>query len=81
MLVRDSFRPFVATNQEDSLIMECAIIIAGGMTGIIQPLDVCINKPFKDRFRVKWQEWMITGETTLPASGCTRIADLNVISG
>ena len=83
MLVWDSFRahlskPIRRTLQ--SLNTECAII-PGGMTGILQPLDVCINKPFKDRLRVKWQEWMITGEHTLTASGRTRKADLNVICG
>ena len=82
MLVWDSFcahlsAPIRRTLQ--SLNTECAII-PGGMTGILQPLDVCINKPFKDRLRVKWQEWMIT-EHTLTASGCTRKADLNVICG
>ena len=50
MLVWDSFRthlskPIRRTLQ--SLNTECAVI-PGGMTGILQPLDVCIKKPFKD---------------------------------
>lgn len=57
---------------------ECAVI-PGGMTGILQPLDVSINKPFKDRLRNKWQQWMISGEHTLTASGRMRKAELNVI--
>ena len=28
-------------------------IIPGGLTSIVQPLDVCLNKPFKDRLREK----------------------------
>ena len=34
------------------------IHIPGGCTGLTQPLDVGINKPFKSRVRVLWEEWM-----------------------
>ena len=81
MLVWDSFRPHLSKpirRTLQSLNTECAII-PGGMTGILQPLDVCSKKPFNDRLRVKWQEWMITGEHSLTASGCMRKAELNVI--
>jgi hypothetical protein len=35
------------------------IHISGGRTGLTQPLDVGINKPFKSSMRVLWEEWMI----------------------
>jgi hypothetical protein len=35
------------------------IHIPGGCTGLTQPLDVGINKPFKSRVRALWEEWMI----------------------
>ena len=35
------------------------IHIPGGCTGLTQPLDVGINKPFKWRVCVLWEEWMI----------------------
>ena len=33
-------------------------IIPEGCTSIVQPMDKCINKPFKDHMRASWQEWM-----------------------
>ncbi|CAG8602696.1 4526_t:CDS:2 [Acaulospora morrowiae] len=39
-------------------------IIPGGLTSIVQPLDVCLNKPFKDNLRKKWNTW-IMNEVTL----------------
>ena len=34
------------------------IIIPGGCTSIVQPMDKCINKPFKESMRQSWQCWM-----------------------
>jgi len=36
-----------------------AIHIPGGCTGLCQPLDVGINKPFKARVHRQWEEWMM----------------------
>ena len=33
-------------------------VIPGGCTSKIQPLDVCLNKPFKGHCRAKWFEYM-----------------------
>ena len=33
-------------------------MIPGGLTSVLQPLDVVLNKPFKDRLRQKWLAWM-----------------------
>ena len=33
-------------------------VIPGGLTSILQPLDVALNKPFKDGVRKRWMEWM-----------------------
>jgi len=35
------------------------IHIPGGCTGLLQPLDVGINRPYKVRIRAKWEEWMM----------------------
>ena len=34
------------------------IIIPGGCTSKIQPVDVCLNRPFKCIMRHKWKEYM-----------------------
>src|ERR1044072_5517344 len=36
-------------------------VIPGGLTSICQPLDVAINKPFKDNLRKEWHLWMASG--------------------
>ncbi|KAI2495737.1 pogo transposable element with KRAB domain [Fragilaria crotonensis] len=33
--------------------------IPGGCTGLCQPVDVGVNKPFKHRIRHQWERWMI----------------------
>ena len=35
------------------------IHIPGGCTGLVQPLNVGYNRPFKVRIHKKWQEWMM----------------------
>jgi len=44
-------------------------IIPGGLTSIVQPLDVCLNKPFKDRLREKWNIWMSSGQFSYTKGG------------
>ena len=41
----------------------------GGLTSVLQPLDVCLNKPFKDRARQRWMAWMAEGIHELTATG------------
>ena len=35
--------------------------VPGGCTGLVQPIDVGIGKPFKDRLRRKWFDWLVQG--------------------
>jgi len=36
-------------------------VIPGGLTPVLQPLDKCLIKPFKDSIRKKYLAWMISG--------------------
>ena len=46
------------TNRIEDLGVEWDII-PGGCTGLVQPIDVGIGKPFKNRMRYRWEEWMM----------------------
>ena len=59
LLIVDSYKPY---QTEDSIkkVKDCCnsgvIIILGGYTSIVQPMDSCINQPFKEYMRTSWQE-------------------------
>ena len=44
-------------------------VIPGGLTSILQPLDVSLNKPFKDGVKKKWMQWMADGIHEFTATG------------
>jgi hypothetical protein len=79
MLVYDSFRGHL----EDSIkkgFRESDVylaVIPGGLTSKCQPLDVSINKPFKDNLRKEWHSWMADGGAGETASGNLRRASLS----
>ena len=71
MLVWDSFRAHLSKPVRStlrSISTEC-VVIPGDMTSMLQPLDVSINKPFKDRMQAKWQDWMLAGQHSFTAGG------------
>ena len=50
------------SNQTTTKLEELGIqpyIIPGGCTSLCQPCDIGINKPFKDRLRAQWWQWVV----------------------
>ena len=52
-------------------------VIPGGLTSMLQPLDVSINKPFKDKLRELWMEWMASDQYSLTTAGNMRAPPLD----
>ena len=78
MLVLDAFRchrmPFIKKKLvEDKTDL---VIIPSGMTKMLQPLDVCVNKLVKDALRLLWNMWLLEGDHMLTTDGRMRILTL-----
>jgi hypothetical protein len=56
MMVYDSFRGHLekSVKQKFNESRIDLAVIPGGLTSVCQPLDVAINKPFKDNLRREW---------------------------
>lgn len=60
LLAMDTFKGHI-TEEAKSAMKEANTDIAtipGGMTSILQPLDVSINKTFKERLRQLYKQWL-----------------------
>ena len=75
LLVLDAFRchksDYIKTLLKEDY-RSTLTIIPGGMTSILQPLDISVNKPMKVMLRRRWNDWYCDGEHTFTASGNMR---------
>ena len=71
LLVYDAFEAHVTDTVKAAFKRENTdlAVIPGGLTSILQPLDVSLKKPFKDRVRKGWMEWMADGIHEFTATG------------
>lgn len=74
LLVLDSFRGHLTENTKKLLetMKTDLAVIPGGLTSVLQPLDVSINKPFKDNVRKLYQCWMAENVHELTPTGKIR---------
>lgn len=61
LLIWDMFRGHLTDTVKRTLrdLKTNIAAIPSVLTSVLQPLDVCINKPFKYRLRNLWNDWMI----------------------
>ena len=77
MLVLDDFPCHTIENVKSTLkrYNTNLVIIPGGMTSIVQQMDVVVSKPFKAALKYKLAEWVINGEHIFTKGGNTRNLD------
>ena len=81
LLVWDSFRGHLTDSVKSSLQRRKidVAVIPGGLTPVLQPLDKCLNKPFKDNIRRKYQSWLITGPFEFTPAGKKKAPTRNLV--
>jgi hypothetical protein len=75
MLVLDAFKGHLIEKVKTvacNLLNMDLVIIPGGMTSQLQILDVVVNKPFRDRLRCLYGEWLLSGNCPLTPAGNIR---------
>lgn len=82
MLVMDSMRAHItdATKKKISAKNCIPVIIPGGMTKMLQPLDISVNRSFKAVLRRLWEAWMTEGEHSFTKTGRMRRADYGEVA-
>ena len=75
LLVWDQFRAHKTEKVKEELqeLNTTQAVIPGGLKSLLQPLDVVLNKPLKDKMRKLWISWMSSDqhEYTTQALGAT----------
>lgn len=82
LLTLDSFRAHITEKVKNMIKNENTLlaVIPGGLTSVLQPLDVCLNKPFKDKLKEKWNEWMLKEDKALTPGGNMKCASHEQVS-
>lgn len=81
LLVLDSMRAHISDVTKERIRSTGSIpaVIPGGLTKILQPLDISVNKCFKTEMRKLWEAWMSDGEKSYTATGRMRRASYQIV--
>ena len=81
LLVWDSFRAHLTGSVKADLQQRKfnVAVIPGGLTPVLQPLDKCLNKPFKDNIRRQYLSWMMTGPFEFTPAGKKKAPSRNLV--
>ena len=76
MLALDAFKGHLTDSMKNQLrkMKTELVVIPGGMTSVLQPMDVSINKPFKDRLRQQYLTWIVDPGRELTETGKIKCA-------
>jgi len=79
LLVWDSFHAYLTESVKEALQRRKidAAVIPGGLTPVLQSLDKCLNKPFKDHMKTKYLSWMVTGPFEFTPAGKNKAPSRN----
>ena len=61
LLVVDQYKPHENSENIEIAKADCnaeVVLIPEGCTSLAQPMDKCVNKPWKEAVRQSWEEWM-----------------------
>ena len=81
LLVWDSFQAYLTESVKADLQQRKidVAVIPGGLTPVLQPLDKCLNKPFKDNMWRKYLNWMMTGPFEYTPVGKKKALSKNLV--
>ena len=57
------------------------VVIPGGLTSVLQPLDVCINRPFKVEMKKRYTQWMEKADLEYTPTGKIKRPDVTRVCG
>ena len=71
MLVLDAFKEHLTDSMKNQLrkMNTELVVIPGGMTSVLQPMNVSIKKPFEDRLRQQYLTWILDPARKLTETG------------
>lgn len=79
-LILDSAQAHITESVKKSLQFSTSlVVIPGGMTKLLQPLDISVNRSFKLKIRQEWENWMIEGYHTYTKTGKLKRASYTTV--